>query len=292
MKLEGIKKVITHDNCADGLVAAIICKRELPDAEIEFCQYGTDRHRTMAPVPGVLFIDFTPHPDTAQAWADAGACVLDHHEHAKDIVALFGDRGLFDNNRSGALLAFDEVLDADDSQLEELAELADIRDRWQKQSPRWNVAQSLNRVLMSVHRDEWLCGALPTSEMLVYGEMMARKEVQSARDIVEHDMETRQIGKLKVGVCSAAVSLSSAIGDAGREAGYDLTSVFFHTRDPDSGEKSVVYSMRSSERFDCGAFAKSMGGGGHAKAAGFSTQSAPHDPWEFFIDLAWRAIET
>lgn len=315
MKIDtsAIRKVITHDNCADGLASAIVCRAAMPGVEVEFCQYGTSHWRELAPEPGVLFVDFSPPRETAQAWADAGAYVLDHHEHAKDVVELFGERGLFDNERCGALLAFEEVYAPEKrsglyesgvhesaaartewNMLLHLATLADVRDRWQRNNALWDEANAMNRALMAVHRDVWMeSGTIPTGPVREFGALMSATERKNAEEVVSSSLETTDVDGFRIGVCSASAQLSSMIGEVAREQGYDLTACFFFTRDKDTGAKSVVYSMRSSDRFDCGAFAKSMGGGGHARAAGFSApcgQLKDMDPWGALMVLARRFI--
>lgn len=301
INLSEIKKVITHDNCADGLASAIICREAIPGVEVVFCQYGTAAYDNLRPEPGVLFVDFSPKLEHAQAWVDAGAYILDHHKGAEDVVTLFGERGLFDNERCGAMLAFDEMCyrqkiserssptDAD-WRLMRFAHLADVRDRWQTDSPDWDEANAQHRVMMAVDRDVWLeSGRFPSREELAFGELMAQTERKRAERIVATEMEAATIAGLRVGVCSAGGALSSAIGEAGRQAGYDVTAVFFHKRDPDSGEKSIVYSLRSNERFDVAEFAKHHGGGGHARAAGFSW-TLKHDPWAWLLLLIHNHI--
>lgn len=189
--LRTIKKTIVHDSCPDGLAAAMIVKDALPDVKIEFVQYNTKRHMTMEPEPGVMFVDFTPWAERekepphaltarglelAKAWVDAGAIVLDHHEGAADLVALFGERGMYGKNEhaeSGAELACKQVwwpvmsgtdifcewreevsalhrlrFGRDHTGVCDFASLAGIRDTWQKGSRKWREACAQAAALM------------------------------------------------------------------------------------------------------------------------------------------------
>jgi len=115
--MKNIKKLICHGpNCADGKASALILHDALPEAEIVFCNYGTPEYKALTPEPGVLFCDFSPYVEReqgpkdppmtaygralAQAWVDAGTIVLDHHKGCADLVALFGDRGVFADEKA------------------------------------------------------------------------------------------------------------------------------------------------------------------------------------------------
>ena len=108
--LKAVKTIVAHEKCPDGIAAALILKDVLPEARVIFCQYSTPEHETLAAEPGMLFADFSPPKARVQEFVDKGAVVLDHHKTAKDIVAAFGDNGVFGDEIaepgvSGAVLA-------------------------------------------------------------------------------------------------------------------------------------------------------------------------------------------
>jgi hypothetical protein len=124
--LKNVRKLIVHGPCADGRASALILRDALPEREILHVQYSTPEHKALVPEPGVLFCDFSPWVERvegqmtaagrelAQRWVDAGAIVLDHHTGTADLVAMFGERGVFADVKtgpgvSGAMLAFREV---------------------------------------------------------------------------------------------------------------------------------------------------------------------------------------
>lgn len=113
-KLQAIKTVVSHENCADGLASAMIIKDVLPDAKVLFFQYGSPDLAALPAEAGMIFCDFSPPANRAQEFVDAGAIVLDHHKTAKDVVALFGALGVYADEKadpgvSGAVLAYREV---------------------------------------------------------------------------------------------------------------------------------------------------------------------------------------
>ena len=288
-----VRKLITHANCADGLAAAIVARESCgPTLPIEFVAYGTEQHRTLTPEPGVVFADFSPHPDTVEAWLPFDPIVLDHHVHARAIVASF-PRGVFDNKQSGALLLLAHLATFHSNNLARLAVLADVRDRWVKESQWWPAAQAQARVMMSLHRDVALAlGSSGLRQFEDFGMYLAETERLRAAEVVS-TLRRQPVGEFTVGVVASGSALSSMIGDLAREQGFDLTACFHLQEDPATGRKSVVYSLRSSERIDCGAFAKWLGGGGHQRAAGFDVDFsyAQPDPWAFvffkFRDWTW-----
>lgn len=130
-KLKNITHLVTHKACPDGYASALIVKDALPDVKVSFMAYGTEEHKNLAALPGILFCDFTPWlpskssecpiPETPveeyrkamlKVWLDAGAICLDHHPTAKDIVEAFGENGVFglnEKNECGAWLAYEHV---------------------------------------------------------------------------------------------------------------------------------------------------------------------------------------
>jgi hypothetical protein len=53
----------------------------------------------------------------------------------------------------------------------------------------------------------------------------------------------------------------------------------------DKGIPKAIFSTRSRTDFDCGAFCKAQGGGGHTKAAGFNVPNPKQDPWTIVTNL-------
>ena len=129
--LRGIKKLVTHAGaagpCPDGVASALIIKDALPDVEVVFARYGSPEYEGLVPEHGVIFCDIVPYAERskeaphalterglAQARAWVGAVVLDHHKGVADLVAMFGERGVYADAEkglgvSGAVLAFREV---------------------------------------------------------------------------------------------------------------------------------------------------------------------------------------
>jgi hypothetical protein len=167
--LRQVRRIIVHRDCADGTAAAMILHDALPEASITAVAYGAERE-ALEPLPGLLFCDMTPPPRYAQAFASAGAIVLDHHKGARELIALFGERGVYadavkEPGVSGATLAYREVWrylkhmggeTPVGSGVRRLARLAGVRDTWQRADPLWAEACAQAEVLMFYPLEYWL----------------------------------------------------------------------------------------------------------------------------------------
>ena len=297
-RLKKVTRVVTHDNCADGTTSAMILKLALPDASVEFVQYGSDAREKMVAEPGMLFCDMSPPESRADDFLAVEAIVLDHHAKCKDTVLRFVERGLgafgdeIENpGVGGALLAFWYVweplvsagrITEDWMRVEDLVTLAGIRDTWQTQDPRWIESQQLASAIRFWGPDT-LIGTTPDSweSMLT---LVGAREYERRLELCTQSLEgsariTTRRG-LQVVAFNSIVPTSDASemfrerpelagGPADVVAGY---AVFVG-----DGRLKIVYSLRAASEWDVGAFCKAQGGGGHTKAAGFHIVTHPDD---------------
>jgi hypothetical protein len=98
-KIKAVKVIVTHDNCTDGLAAAILLHDVLPDAEIIFAQHGTEAYAKLEVRPNMLFVDIVPPKERYEEFLKAGAIVLDHHKGVKDVVEKFGTNAVFGDEK-------------------------------------------------------------------------------------------------------------------------------------------------------------------------------------------------
>jgi hypothetical protein len=276
-----VRSIVTHDSCADGLASAVLLHDALPDAEIQFVQYGTDAHRALAPKDGLLYCDFAPPPDAVAAFAQAGTIVLDHHRTAKDVVLAMGENGVFADEKTepgvaGAVLAYREVwlpLKGDSPSrafAERFATVAGVRDTWQTKSPLWRAAQVQTELLMTLPRAWWLGQSLKELEAASgaldqLGEaLLAKREERVKRAIARGH---RFVGD--AGVRVIALAGTGQTSDAAELLGSEVDVVLGFDYGEESGVQRMRFSARSHTDFDCAAFAAKHGGGGHTRAAGF-----------------------
>jgi hypothetical protein len=294
--LRGVRTVVTHDNCSDGLASALLLKAALPEARILFVQYGTPSLVNLAAEPGMLFCDMSPPPGRVNEFVDAGAIVLDHHATARGIVEAFGARGVFGDEKtepgvSGAVLALRAVgTDTFGAAARELATLAGIRDTWQRSSPRWNEACSQHEALMFWPRATWLEAPIDAwSRLLDIGPTLLDKRAERVRRAIDKAFRV-VVGGVRTVFLDGVELTSDAAEALGEEA--DLV-VGFGYRADETAKLTLAFSMRSHTDFDCAAFAMHEGGGGHTRAAGFSIPSDPMNdgtPYRVLCDRLERWI--
>jgi len=306
-KLRAVKTIITHENCADGVVSAMFLHEALPEAEIKFVQYGNGQLE-IKPVPNMLFCDFSPHPDKVQEFVDVGAIVLDHHKTSKDVVAAFGEDGVFGDEIKnpgvcGATLAFREVWSPIFSSralfytelATEVAELTGIRDTWLNNNAKWEKACALAEIVRPTtsvfSAESWLNLQNPFdvknqqwwNERIEIGQHLIRKTNQSVlKSLSKAHRFTSSKGTKVVLFSGIKLSSDAAESDGGAAdlvVGFDYVGV-------ENGSATLVFSTRSKNDFDCSEFCKKFGGGGHTKAAGFSIQFSTvdisQDPYSLF----------
>lgn len=299
--LLNVTRVITHANCPDGIISAAIIRQVLPRVSVEFCQYNTPQTNNLQVTPGMLFVDFTPPPRLVDACIDAGAIVLDHHKGQEETIKRFGERGVFADERSepgvsGATLAYREVYSALDAlsnadvTMFSLMRLIGVRDTWQKNAPEWELACAVSAAVTHMGEDYWLTHG-PRIEAIHCD--IGRACLRQRHGYVERALRQLFVfehNDIKVAVFSDTNGVISDVGEEIRKRKIaDVTCGFFYTRNEGQGNEdmTLVYSLRSNYRFDVAEFAKTLGGGGHTRAAGFSVPAqllSDSNPYRNFQD--------
>ena len=304
LDLSNVRIAVVHTPCMDGLASAMVIQEALPQVdEVVFCSYGQQQLELKAE-PGMLFCDFTPARERMAEFVAAGAIVLDHHVHARDIVEAFGERGRFsdDPGVSGAVLAFlhlwnGEAFDPQRSQRTwDFARLVGIRDTWQKGSPDWERALELHAVLEAFPREVWLeDGAIHVAMKGLdqgLGKSLIERKAATIARIVEQGLvkqHTRTHAGDRLWALSCAPGeLASDLAEAARAVGVDvLVNVQLQV---EQGRPQFLVNLRSDkEGLDVGALAKRFGGGGHRAAAGFQYKAADVGAVDFFRWLIEQA---
>jgi oligoribonuclease NrnB/cAMP/cGMP phosphodiesterase (DHH superfamily) len=297
--LRDVKIIYVHKNCPDGTASAMILKHAL-NLPVVFLQYGTEEYINLQAVPGMLFCDTTPPHDRVKEFVDSGAIVLDHHKGAQAIVSMFGDRGVFaDEKREpgvcGAVLAYREVwvpLLGIDGGVEDLAKLAGIRDTWQTRDPRWNEACAQSSWVMFFGEDECLKAPIFGDQdrwafRSIVGSMLFSEHMRKITKAVEGSFRTSLHG-LKIAILQGATNSSDSAEMLGEESKVDIVVGFSYYDDGEEGREQwspefskvlkLVCSCRTHTTFDVSKLAKFYGGGGHTKAAGFTVQVNESQP--------------
>lgn len=300
LALRQVKRIVTHANCGDGMASAMILRdafNHIP--AVEFMHYDTPEHRNMEVTEGVIFCDFSPHPDLADQFLEAGAIVIDHHKTAKPIVSQFvkAGQGVFGDEElepgvCGATLAYNHVWKANptgaqhpniDARVREFALIAGVYDTWLTGSQYWDEAVRQQEalkfwdpgVLLEARPSQW-------DKFLGIGATLVSRKSDAVDRAIKSSVRQNADG-LRVCMFQGVTETSMAAEWLGEET--DLVVGFDYMAD--DGLPKIIYSLRSHTGFDCGAFCKDHGGGGHTAAAGFK-QQARSDPYSQFLAILFQ----
>lgn len=259
------KICIYHGKCNDGFGAAYaVWQKFMFDCEYYAATYG----ETPPDVTGkdVFIVDFSYKlPVLIEMSKKANSIViLDHHKSAeedlKNILGVGNITGVFDMNRSGAVIAWEYFHPK--RLIPDLIKHIQDRDLWRFELKN---TKKISMALSSYEHDFFLWKDLiwQTQRLAEEGESIERyhrKQVEEAKAKAWKEC----IGDHEVPVVNAPPSLASDV--AGElSIGHPFAAVFWVSNE------FKTYSLRSREDGeDVSKIAKSFGGGGHKNAAGFS----------------------
>lgn len=261
---------IYHNNCLDGFAAAWAVRHALGE-EVEFYKGIHQQQPPEVTDRDVILVDFSYKNDVLRNMLQTASSItiLDHHVTAeKDLSALFNSgkiKGKFDMYRSGAMLAwlwFNPGL-----QVPKLIEYIQDRDLWL-----FKLAgtREINAALSSYPYDFLLWDKLMASKddeleaLKRDGAAIERRLQKDINELIAAGVRRMTIGGYDVPVLNAT---SAYVSDAGHimSLGEAFAACYW---DHPAGRS---FSLRSSEAgIDVAEVAKKYGGGGHAKAAGFT----------------------
>jgi len=315
--LKGVRKVISHANCPDGAVSALLAKLAFGDsAEYALITYGSPEHKSLKAEPGLLFCDFTPPRERVQEFVAMDSIVLDHHKGAEDLIRQFKYHSFADEKRhpgvSGAVLTLHHVLlqqwavaaaAAGELQplvgkLHKLAEAIGIRDTWKKDvgAETWREACQISAIVSFVGWRELSNFDLLSSEWLdlvmnkTIGAIMHNRNLHTARSAIENSFYWVSKKGTRVRIINNYLATSDAADFAVGKYESDLVVGFNVFYEESAGPRyappvsNIAYTLRTRCGYDCAALAKAKGGGGHTQAAGFKVESSA-DPYTTFIRI-------
>ena len=310
-KLDAVRQIVCHRNpesaCPDGVASALLLREVLPTAEVRFVHHG--ELADLEARPGMIFCDIAPPSERAREFLEVGAIVLDHHRTAREVVSPFVEKGqgaFADESTepgvSGALLAFRHVYEpmlcllgkrsTEDRPFafsaRRFAELAGVRDTWQRRSRDWDEACSQAEALAFYPWAMWPRGAFDSNQtifrqMLDLGDVLRHQRLERTRAAILSGHRFTSLKGTRVLVVSTldTSDVADAVGGVA-----DLVFGFGYRR----GE--FVLSTRSRGSFDCAAFCQANGGGGHTRAAGCRVELSGDDPQPYvFVErmlLVWE----
>jgi hypothetical protein len=287
--------IIHHRGCADGICGAMVIWLGLGRrGELRAAQYG-EPPPDVEEVAGreVWIVDFSyPREVLLRLHETARALVvLDHHKTAEASC-----RGLpfctFDMERSGARLALDRLdmapnwtglSSAEQVAIEAVVDYVEDRDLWRFDLPH---SQEINAYLASWPRtlDAWVAildrikGKWAWADIVGQGTAILRRERQLVEIMCGNARPMRGPGpdrdSERLLLVNAPVLQSEVAGELAARDGVDYAVAWWQRSDG-----QYQYSLRSTGGLDVAAIAQEFGGGGHAQAAGFTSDLAPFYIW-------------
>ena len=265
------KIVLYHAKCIDGFAAAWAAWRKFGDgAEYLACQYGSPPPDVTG--KDVYIVDFSFSRETLLEMSKVAKRVvlLDHHVTAeRDLVGLEAPNLEihFDMGRSGARMTWDYFWGSEPCWL---ADYVQDRDLWKFELKDSQVINAFIQCLPHTFEsyEQLFKDGLGVATLLGQGAYAwSRTYIEATKKLAVRG----QFLGYEVPIVNAPyVGISEIVGELSE--GHPF-AVGWHVTE--SG--SVYYSLRSRGDFDVSELAKSMGGGGHKKAAGFTKNLFPSD---------------
>jgi len=268
--------IIYHADCVDGFTAAWAFWRMFGhDAEYVPAHYGDEPPDVRG--KDVRIVDFSYPRELLMSMCDGWRAantirVLDHHKTAAENL-----RGLefaeFDMDRSGASMAWDYLNPHTARPV--LVNYVEDRDLWRWALPR---SKEVSAYIRTVPRVFPLWDAL-AAELDEHLDKAANKGAIALR-VVEQYVEGKlksegraMIGGHDVRCVNTTFAVSETVGELAKNEPF--AAGWFQK---DTGE--FVYSLRSRDGgLDVSEIAEEYGGGGHARAAGFTSDCLLRKVW-------------
>lgn len=286
--------ILFHAGCWDGLVAAWIARSTLSRVEAGDRIFIPVQYDQPAPIlkgPCNLYIlDFCfPREQMVRWWQGKEAddpyikemVVIDHHKTSAGLLRELTEKkhnmpelGVyrtikFDLSKSGGRLSWEYFIAGDTGmQPPGVVDYTEDRDLWAWKLPGSREVNACLRSYPMTFETLDKFGRLTYQqlymEMFAAGEAILRRERQIIDSHVQFAKPIKLLGYDNIPVVNATALNSEITGELAK--GKPFAASYFDTKD---GKR--VWSLRSAENgIDVSELAKSVGGGGHKHAAGFS----------------------
>jgi hypothetical protein len=273
------KTAVLYHSDNDGFGAAYAAWTVYKDnAHYIPVQYGQPVPDIPDGVTELFIVDFSYDRETCDALSEKYQLViLDHHKTAE--AALEGlPYAFFDLTKSGAVMAWEFF--RPDELIPDILRYVQDYDLWKFELP---SSKEINLAISALpwEFEAWDCASIPDLRMgggfiKCFRDGQIRASLKSVR-MMELVCD---VGTFEVPVVNATANVS--------ELGHELCRMYpdkpFSLSYCDRGD-CRTWSLRSVGDFDVSAIAKSLGGGGHKNAAGFTTPLG----WPGYISTDFKA---
>lgn len=269
--------VLYHKNCTDGFSAAWAAWLALGGK----ADYIAVVHQEPLPEglegKNVYLLDFCYKDDAMKTLLSCAKKVtaLDHHAMCEEDVRMT-DGGVFDNNRSGAVITWDYFHPK--KKLSLFLKYVEDNDLWRHKLPQ---SKAMTAYLRTVPFDfkTWnklektVATAVGRKKCFEKGNLLLNQEMQLVDRLVRENAEFVELRGHKVLAVNSPFFRDN-IGHA-LSIAYPPFGIIWDER-----KGKTVVSLRSNGTFDVAALAAHYGGGGHKAAAGFTVPHGTPVPWQ------------
>lgn len=265
--------VLYHADCNDGFCAAWVARMVYPDAEFRAVQYGE-------PAPNVdgrdvLILDFSyPRAEILAIKKRARSfMLLDHHESARKEISDI-DGCVFDPYHSGAHMAWVYIFPSagiDERRYHDIAWIVhyvEDRDLWKFEL---SNSKEINAVIASYPKSfsQWEMlyerGVKDMKAILQEGIGITRYQDRLVEEMTKSPQMVDVAGH-RIPSVNTRVLMSEVAGRLAENAPFAMTWFEGH-----GGKRYHSLRSRGNRAVDVSEVAKTLGGGGHCNAAGFTT---------------------
>ncbi|MFO1519491.1 MAG: DHHA1 domain-containing protein [bacterium] len=260
-----------HGNCVDGAAAAAVIKHKYPEAHCYPLQHGD-------PIPvsvngkTLFIVDFSFDEDTLKKLKEEAKEVF-WYDHHKTVLPVYESLkwGVIDLNESGATLTWKEEFPG--TPTPEILKYVKDKDIWE-----WKLPHSREINMALREREDIHDPAGETWKKMIAG--LSESEFKRLVDLGDAVIKSQQL-RIKNGARfgfevdfhghrTLAVNWSLESSEMGehiyKDLDYEIALIFHYTG------KHWNFSLRSN-KVDVSRLASQHGGGGHAGAAGFRSDS-------------------
>ena len=279
---------IYHASCSDGLTAVGIAALLKQDSDDRYltkpAAYGTRLNIEQMRDKRVCFLDFSVSKEVMLEILDVAKCVtvIDHHVsvHAELMEIDHPNfEYVYDINQSGAQLAWDYFMGTPQPYF---VKLIGDRDIWTKKYPDADILSLALRV-EDWYFSDMLCHIAAvkdhnddhpgevddaTRDLIGEGRSYQKYHTYLVKQVASHAVKVKLNDGKEAMAVNCPLGLASDVGNYLAEHNKcGVALMYHHVRG-----KATSYSIRVAEdcEWDASVYAKTLGGGGHRKAAGYS----------------------